>query len=115
MVNSRGLRAPATTITERRSASASVVFLFLGPLTVSIFRAIQKPAIGCPGSIRDQQRRTSAAIDEPKLLAGWQLPPFRFDLCARANGNSSALAGGGGRDREEQAACRPDYHVIDPD
>ena len=70
MVNSRGLRAPATTITERRCVSASVVFLFFGPLTVSIFRAIQKPAIGCPGIIHDQQRRTSAAIDEPKLLAG---------------------------------------------
>jgi hypothetical protein len=62
-----------------------------------------KPARVYPGIIRDQQRGTATAIDEPKLQAGSPPPAFRRDFFARANGTPSALAGGCGRDRQEQA------------
>jgi hypothetical protein len=61
------------------------------------------------GIIRDKQRGTAAAIDEPKREAGSLQPAFRRDLFARANGTPSALAGGRGRDRQEQTARRADH------
>ena len=70
-----------------------------------------EPARGDPGIIRDQQRGTATAIDEPKLQAGSPLPAFRRDLFSRPNGVPSALAGGGGWDRQEQTARRADHHA----
>jgi hypothetical protein len=63
------------------------------------------------GIICDQQRGKAAAIDEPKLEAGSLQPAFRRDLFVRATGTPSAIADGGGQDRNEQTTCRADHHA----